>query len=717
MTPAQSKNFDRLLSPRQIAFVGGDDAAIAIGEARRRGYSGEIWAVNPRRRDLAGVPCFHSLEDLPGPPDAVFLAIPAVAAVEAVARLAEMGAGGVACYSAGFKEADAAGARLEVRLHEAAGDLALVGPNCYGVINYVGGVALWPFAHGGECPGYGAAIITQSGMLSSDITMAQRSLPLAYMVSAGNQTVLGLADFVEAFAKKPAVRAIGLHIEGLTDIPHFERAALAALQAGKPLVVLKTGTSRIGSELALSHTGSLSGTRELYEALFRRLGVISVTSPTQLLETLKFLCVVGAPEGSQLVGFTGSGGGAAMLADHAEAIGLTFPAFDPGAENDLERLLPPIATVSNPLDYTTPIWGQSEHTGPVFARAMARPDIDAALLVQDYPAEGLDESVSFYVSDASAFAEAAAARGVPAAICATLPENMGAHVRASLISQGIAPMQGIHEALNAIQHGAHWSAERRRILEEMPPPLEAMRSARPAVLRDEAVGKAWLREHGVPVPLGVVATGAEAPKAAGTLGFPVALKLLSTEIVHKTEAGTVAVGLNDKAAVERAVADMRDALAGHNTALPDRFLVERMEPPPVAELLVGIRRDPQFGYSLTLGSGGVLAELVGDAETVLLPATGTEIASALGRLRVAALLRGYRGRSGADVPALVAMLEALTQSVLAQGTSVEEIEINPLFVHRRGVCAVDAVMRTVDDGQASAEPPRSVINQFQTPAT
>ena len=154
------------------------------------------------------------------------------------------------------------GQEAENLLAEYAGDMALIGPNCYGIINYIDKVALWPFAHGGSCPGYGAAIITQSGMFSSDITMSQRSLPLSYMVSAGNQTVMGLADFIDILCEKPEVRAIGLHIEGLSDVSLFEKAALKALELNKPVVALKTGTSKIGSTLTLSHTGSLSGSKE-----------------------------------------------------------------------------------------------------------------------------------------------------------------------------------------------------------------------------------------------------------------------------------------------------------------------------------------------------------------------------------------------------------------------------------------------------------------------
>ncbi|MAC80098.1 MAG: acyl-CoA synthetase [Rhodobacteraceae bacterium] len=692
MTPARTANFDRLLAPRHIAFIGGADAVVAITEARRRGFAGQYWPVNPRRPDLAGIPCYATIEDLPEPPDAVFLAIPAAAVTDTVARLAQMGAGGVVCYSAGFKEASREGARAEDALREAAGDMALIGPNCYGLINYVDRAALWPFAHGGDCPGYGAAIITQSGMLSSDITMSQRSLPLSYMISAGNQAVLGIEDFVDLLCEKPAVRAIGLHIEGLRDPVRFEQAALKALKAGRPIVALKTGRSAIGSALTISHTGSLSGTNELYQALFDRLGIISVNSPTQLLETLKFLCVAGAPTGNRIAGFTCSGGGATMLADHGETIGIDFPAFAPATARALRGLLPDIATVSNPLDYTTPIWGQPDRTLPVFTAAITRPDIDAAILVQDYPAPGLDESRIYYRNDAMAFVDATTDRAIPAAICSTLPENLDAKTRALLVTRGVAPMQGLHEALNAIAAAAWWSAARTRILASTLHPLAPAR-ARNLCPLDEAQGKAWLSAAGFPVPPGLVVSGTGIAVAAQALGGPVALKMMGPKLLHKTEAGAVALNLSTPDAIARAAARMRQDVEAYSPgAATDRFLVEAMSPAPLAELIVSIRHDPQFGPALTLGSGGILVELIADAATLLLPASPRDIRAALEKVRAARLLQGFRGRAPADLDALARSLHGLATRVLDMDGKVAEIEINPLFVYPDHVVAVDVLM-------------------------
>lgn len=695
MTPQRRANFQRLLRPRHIAFIGGRDATIAINEARRRGFQGQMWAVNPNRAELAGLPCVASIDDLPQAPDAVYLAIPARGVVGALRSLAQMGAGGVVCFSAGFKETGDAAA--EAALIEATGDMALIGPNCYGVINYIDNAALWSFEHGGWSPGYGAAIITQSGMFSSDITMSQRSLPLAYMVSAGNQAVLGQDDFLDLFADDPAVRAIGLHIEGLRDIPRFERAALKALAKGIPVVALKTGSSAIGAALTVSHTGSLSGATDLYEALFARTGVISVTNPSQFLETLKFLCVVGAPRGGRLAGFTCSGGGATMLADYAEKIGLTFPPVDPGQEGDLTALLPDIATVSNPLDYTTPIWGQGDQTHPVFVKALTAIDAEAAILVQDYPAVGLDASKVYYQQDAAAFVRATQEHNLPAAICATLPENIDTQTREHLIAQGVAPMQGIHEALNAIQQAANWSQARTRIAGTVPQPLMAAPRIGALTMLTEDAGKHWLASKGVAVPQGRAVCVQQVAQAAREIGFPVALKMMSPLLAHKTEAGAVVLNVQRDEAVIAAAAQMTaDVFAHSPQAVTQTFLVEAMSPPPLAELIVTLRRDPQFGAALVLGSGGVLVELVGDAVTLLLPATPDDIANALQGLRAASLLAGFRGHPKADLPKIADHIHTLCRAFL-DCTTMAEIEINPLFVYPDHICAVDALLHRAED--------------------
>ena len=693
MTPKTRTHLERLLKPRHVAVIGGRDAETVAAECKRIGFTGPFWPVNPKRTHIGDHACFASIDELPQAPDAVFLAVPKLAAIEALQKLNAMGAGGVVCYTAGFGETGAEGAEAEALLIQAAGDLALVGPNCYGLINYVNKVALWPFAHGGSCPGRGAAIITQSGMLSSDFTMSQRSVPLAYMVSAGNQTLLRLEDFVDVLADQPEVSAIGLHIEGLKDVQAFERAALKSLSLGKPIVALKTGSSKLGSSLTVSHTGSLSGTEELYDALFDRLGIIRVNSPAQFLETIKFLCVAGVPKGPRLAGLTCSGGGATMLADYAEQLDLRFTPPSAHTAAGLRAQLPQTATVSNPLDYTTPIWGIPEKTKPVFETLFAQGH-DAAVIVQDYPALGLDASKPYYRNDTLSFIAAAKSQDMPAAVCSTISENLDEETRDFLVAHGVAPMQGIDACMTAIA-GAVWHGARRaEITANTPAALVAPLPAVSGHLMDEDAAKKLLASSGIAVPRSLTGSGSEISGLAQKLGFPVALKMVSARLPHKTEAGAVKLGLRSSDEVTAAVQRMRaDVTAFNASALTDVFLAEAMVASPVAELMVSIRRDPQFGLAMTLAAGGILVELLEDARTVLLPAARSDMERALSRLKMSRLLDGYRGRPAANRQALLDTLERLATFAVEPKNRVIEVEINPLFVGSDASCAVDVLMQ------------------------
>ena len=695
MTPAQRANFDRLLKPAQIAFIGGSDALVAMGEAVRIGYKGEMWPVNPVRESLGGISCYKTVNDLPAAPDAVFLAIPVSQAIATVKELHDIGAGGIVCYTAGFGETGEQGQKVEQQLIDAAGSMALVGPNCYGVINYLEHSALWPFAHGGTSPGYGCAIITQSGMLSSDLTMSQRSVPLTHMISVGNQAVLAIEDIINVLCEDDRVRAIGVHIEGLKNVEKFAAAAVKATSLGKPVVAFKTGSSAIGKSLTTSHTGSLSGEDDLYDALFERCGVIRVFSPAELLETLKFVCIAGVPRTANIAGFTCSGGGATMLADHAETIDLTFPPFDKAMTAQLTSLLPEIATVSNPLDYTTPIWGQAEYTRPVFTAAMSS-GVDAAILVQDYPAAGLDESKDSYTTDGDAFADAALAHKIPAAICSTLPENMDSQTREHFVSRGIAPMQGINEALDAISASIRWGRMRDKIIRRSPETLLVNDTAHDETQAvDEATTKSWLKDAGINIPAGLLCSGEDAPAIARQLGFPVVLKMVHKDLSHKSESGAVQLGLTSEGDVDSAVKQMCLEVS---EKLPDikehQFLIERNIAQPVAELIVSVRCDPQFGLALTLGSGGFLVELLDDVVTLLLPADRVEILDALKKLKIYPLLDGYRGQSAVDMDKLCESLLAIAQFVEKSQQRIVELEINPLFVYEQETCVVDALAYT-----------------------
>jgi acyl-CoA synthetase (NDP forming) len=694
MTPGQRENLKRLLAPRHAAFIGGDSAAAAIAQCVAGGFAGEIWGVNPRRNELGGRPCYGRVEDLPQAPDAVFLAVPVDGAIDTVAALAAIGAGGIVGYTAGFSETGAEGASLEERLVAAAGDMALIGPNCSGILSYAHKAALWPFDHSGHGDGRGVSFITQSGMLGNTLTMNQRSVPLAYVISSGNQAMLGVEDVLDVLIEDPKVSAVGLYIEGLRDIPRFADVAARALERNIPIVAFKAGSSQIGSQLTVTHTGSLSGDDELYSALFARSGVVRVDSPVVMLETLKMITVAGAPKGRRLAALTCSGGDSAMVADAAEKLGLILAQPTPEVARKLEALLPSIATVANPLDYTTPLWGHEDAVTQTIA-ALLEDGFDAALMVQDYPIHNPGPSYDPYLADARAFTKASKAAMIPAAICSVLPDNIDPQTRATMIENGIAPLQGVNEALAAIA-GAAVFGERRtgRAGEEtlrlapLPKPIDKSRTL------DEWQGKRLLAEAGITVPNGRLTTAAEAPDAAQELGFPVAVKLVSAALPHKTEAGALRLGVTDSAGVAAACADIQNSVRDFSPeAATDSFLVECMVEDPVAEIIVGISRNDQFGLVMVLGSGGVLVELVRDAKSLLFPISRDEVSTSLDGLRVSALIAGYRGRPPGDREACIDAILQIAHFAESNRDVLAGLDVNPLMVLPSEAVAADVLLQ------------------------
>ncbi len=699
MTPAKTKNLKRLLSPKHIAFVGGTDVSMAISEATRIGYRGQIWAVNTKRRKINGYECYKSVKELPSPPDATFLAVPATAAIQICSQLKEIGAGGVVCYSAGFKETGGNGADLEKDLINASGEMALVGPNCYGVINFLSRTALWPFAHGNFCPGFGAAIITQSGMFSSDITMTERSIPITHMVSTGNQADLGLEDFVGFFCENPRVKAIGIHIEGIKDINKFQYSALKALKHNTPIVALKTGVSRLGRALTVSHTGSLAGEDTLYDAFFSRVGIIRVKTPDEFLETLKFLCTTKLPAAGTIIGFTCSGGGATMLADYSEKEKLIFPEFKVSEKDELKTMLPSIATVSNPMDYTTPIWGVSEKTKPLFKKAIEFSSASTAILVQDYPAAGLNKSRINYSRDTDAFIEATSMNNVSAIVCSTFPENLDKKVRRRCISGKVAPIQGITNALAVIKAAVYYTTAKNRI--EASPPAELLKpsiSQRTALL-DEIESKNILKLAGIPVPLSFLVSSQDLNSGKiPTLSYPVVLKIVSHKLPHKTEYGAVSTDINSSKNLEAAAHRMQVSIKKYRADIKiEKFLIEKMAIKPRLELLVGLKTDPQFGAILVLASGGIFTELLKDHISIVLPTTEKELCRSLKSLKSYPILAGYRQAAGTNISLIAKEILKLANYFLNSLHKYASIEINPMFIYEESILAVDALVERKDD--------------------
>ncbi|MGZ2749709.1 acetate--CoA ligase family protein [Burkholderia stagnalis] len=690
-------NLRRLLEPASIAFVGGRGIAGAVQRCRDYGYAGDIRLVNPNHAEIDGVRCHASVADLPVAPDAVFVAVPARQAIDVVRALAERGAGGAIVYASGFSETGAGGAALQQALVDAAGDMAVLGPNCYGLINGLNGSALWPVAHGAPRVESGVAVITQSGNLAYNLSMSARSVPFAYLASVGNQASVDIARLVDAFVDDPRIRAIGVHLEGLKDVRAFSEAAARALARGVPIVALKSGTSTLGAQLAMSHTSSLAGSDALYDALFRRLGVIRAKDPVGLVETLKLLAIAGVPERRTLAALATSGGDAGLVADLGEARGIAFPPVGDAGRDALGNVLPAYATIANPLDFTTTPWGDPDKMRACCDALLAdRPG--AAAMILDYPQEATGERPLCDIA-ASAFAASARRHGVVGAIISVFPDLTPPDHAARMAAAGIAPLQGLADGVDAIGAAMAYGDARRRVLDadalNALPVLRAGNGGdRAATLHDEWASKRMLAAHGLDVPPAECVAPAAAPAAAQRLGFPVCVKVVSDRLPHKTEAGAVALKLASPEAVAAAVERMTGQVARHAPDVRvERILVEKMADAPLLELIVGVKREPNFGLALVLGAGGVLVELIRDTATLLLPVREDDVRDALLGLKLGPLLTGYRGRPKADLDAIVANVMAIARFAQAHADTLVELDVNPLLAMAHGAVAVDALVR------------------------
>jgi len=661
-----TRNLQRLLRPRSIAVLGAVWAENVVAQCRKMGFAGPVWPVHPTRPSIGGLRTYVSLSELPEPPDATFIGVNRHASVAVVRELAALGAGGAVCFASGWAEAGEA--QLQHDLVDAAGGMPILGPNCYGLINYLDGALLWPDQHGGRRVERGVALLSQSSNIVINLTMQARGLPVAYVACLGNAAQIGLAELASALLADERVTAIGLYVEGIPDAPAFAALAEASRSAGKGVVCIKSGKTALSRSAAASHTAALAGGGAASSAFLRQCGVAEVATLAELVETLKIFHVHGPQIGRRLCSLSCSGGEAGLVADLAAPFGLDFEPPSQGTRERLGELLGPLVAIANPLDYHTFIWGDGPRTSAVFSTMLQ--DYDAGIYLIDPPRPDRCDPSSFQPA-LDAIVAAASATGKPAFPVASLPENFTEDRAIALMGLGIVPLLGLESALGAIRAA------------QTPGGAKGWRPAAKTAPRhshtlSESEGKALLAGAGIAVPRSVTATTlTELQNQVHALTPPLALKGLG--FAHKTEAGAVRLGLMSL----QGQAEMPGAVG---------YLAEEMVSGAVAEVLLGLRRDPVYGVSLTIGMGGVTAELLADTVTLILPVTEGELHAALQRLRLWPLLDGYRGRAKADIGAVASMAAALGALMLAR-SELEEIEINPIVVRAQGAVAVDALIR------------------------
>ena len=675
----------RLLQPHSIAVFGGREAREVVRQCRRMEFAGDIWPVHPSAGEVEGYRCFSSVEELPSSPDASFIGVNRHITVDIVRSLSQKGAGGAVCYASGFKEVSD-GEDLNDALIESAGGMPILGPNCYGVINYLDGALLWPDQHGGRRVDRGVALLTQSSNIGINLTMQARGLPLAYLIALGNQAQTDLATVLETLVEDDRVSAIGLYIEGFPDVRELEKGMGRARARRIPVVAVKSGVSAQGANITRSHTASMAGSDEAANALLKRLGIARVQDLDTLVESLKLLHVHGPLKGNRLCSMSCSGGEASLMADTAIGRDVVFPELTSEQHDSVRATVHDLVSVSNPLDYHTFAWNKEADLFGTYS-AMLACGFDLSMLVLDFPREDRC-NLETWDPAVNAITRAVDKTQAPTAVVASLPESLPEKIATDLVGMGVAPLCGIRQALDAAQAASQIGAAWRRPLFEKALPGPGSHLEQPVENLDEADAKSEIESFGVGVPRGERVTSIDALKnVAQSLTYPLVLKACDAALLHKSDAGAVMVGIEDF-----------DGLVAGAETLFSRYpslLVEEMITDTVCELIVGVRQDPVIGPWMMIGSGGIYAELLGDTRVTLLPARDDEFETMINSLKIHPLLNGYRGSEAGDVPALLATLQSVSDFVMKRRESLVELEINPLLVRPKGkgVCAVDAVLQ------------------------
>jgi acetate---CoA ligase (ADP-forming) len=677
----------RLFHPRSVAVVGANEraegyASQTLLNLAKLGFEGDVWGVNPRRESAHGVPCFPSLSALPGVPDAVVIGIPAAGVPAVVEEAAVLGCGGAVVYAAGF--AEGGDTALEASLVAAAaggapnagvprGVFPVVGPNCDGIVALHSRAALWGDALARPEPGP-VALVSQSGNLAVNALATRRGLRLHTVISSGNESVVGAADYLSFLADEDGVRSVALLLERDGDGAQLCEALASCADAGVGVAVLKVGSSSAGAAAAAAHTGALAGDQRVFRALVEEAGAAWAADVHDLLELAKAMAARGRkPRAGGLAILTCSGGDSGMGADEAARAGVDLPVLAAETVSALRERLPAAATVANPLDYTALIWGEVETLRDLIGTVGADPVVGQVLVFFDWP-PGIGAASWAAVQEGILAGAGVSPAGV--IVASTVPELLDDAAAWRSCEAGVPAVAGLRTGIACAAALATPAADPARLREIAAAAAPRDRSAGAWLAEHEA--KARLRAAGVPVVPGRVVAGEEdAVAALAELGGPVAVKRSAPGLLHKRGALALGVAHDDeaRAAYRRLATENGSAHANGSASV----LVERMAAPG-AELIVSVRRDGVVP-ALVVGIGGVHAELLDDVAIVPLPVTAHRAERAIAGLRGAPLLRDK------DIPAAARLATQLAD------LDLDLIECNPVLVHRHGAVVVDAVAK------------------------
>lgn len=706
---ASPPDLSALFRPRSIAFLGASErpntpASRGLRNCLRLGFTGGLYPVNPKYRELFGTPCHASLAALPEVPELVMIGLSAEATLEAVAACRAAGVKVVVACSAGWEEQGSEGQARAARLQQllAGSAMRLLGPNCLGAGNPALGMSLGfnsSFESIRHRRAGRVALVTQSGAMMGGLLLnaEDAGADIGLYAHVGNAMDIGMEEIVEHLVDDPGTEVIALMIEGLRQPARFVAAARRARQAGKPLVVFKAGTSELGRQAVMSHTGALAGSDEVFAAVCREQGILRVPECEDLMPAAALLARWRhkAPvNGQGLLVFTLSGGAASILADECAAAQVPLPRLDPSTLQRLQALLPDYVKADNPLDVGGAVFSDPELPRQAMAVALEDPAVDSVLWVG--VGAPRDERSVLWLDQALDVLQDSPKAGALIPVSGH-PQEAG-FARAH--EAGVPVLRSLRAAATLIGLARAWH---RPVVPPGVPSGDVPGLPTTGRLIDEVRSKALLTDLGIAVPASRVAQSVgEVAACAAALGGIVVVKGLAEGVAHKSEHGLVALGLASPQAAEAAARAMCESAP---TLQFRGFLVERMAPRGV-EVVLGIHRDPAFGPVLMFGLGGIAVELFKDVAFATCPLSPQGARELIGMTRAAALLRGFRGAPRADETALVQAMVRLSQFAAHHRHTLAEMDVNPVIVlpEGQGVLALDAVIvRDVADEHALAQ--------------
>jgi acyl-CoA synthetase (NDP forming) len=694
---------DRVLNPAHVCIVGASPKAGSFGErvlTNLAGFGGNIYLVNSKYDSIGDRRCYPSMAALPENPDCVAVVAPRDAVEDIVREAAHLRVGGVILYASGYAETRLP-ERIELQLRlESIGldsGLKILGPNCLGIANYLrrARISFSDYPAPRDMLGKSIGIASQSGALSQSLAQAfECGVSVSHAFSAGNQADVDVADFVAYLADEPSCHAIACVFEGMAHPQRLLEAAQIAWRNGKPLLIHKTATGALGAEAAISHTGSLAGSDSAYRAAFERGGAIVVEEFEGLMEAAEFFAKAPPPKARGIAVLAASGGAAIMAADKAEAYGITLPQPGDAVRRILEANIPDFGSARNPCDVT----------GQVVNNPLSMPACSDALLSDAaYGALVVPQTLAFemYKSRLDSLGMQSEHHGK--ITCSVLISNwlQGPGTFEAERNAHVALFRSMDRCFRAIAAWHHRADLTQRGERDGKRVSDFRAAARAARLIAEAANdrlteresKSVLELYGIPTVRELAADSVDTVLLAATeLGFPLALKIESRDIAHKTEAGGVALNLRSmdevRAAYERVLDNARNFSPAASIA---GVLLQRMAPAGV-EVVVGARIDPLFGPLIVAGFGGVLVELLRDSTVELAPINADEAMRMLQRLKGAALFGGFRGGPAVDLDRLADLLVRVSEFAADQRGLIAELDINPVICAGPTLTAVDALI-------------------------